>query len=98
MFIQIKDGVIHFNYKSIKENAMRIIVLTTLLSLTSFVTSAQQQQQGRGKRKPPREAIDACTQLKSGASCSFEHRSRSMTGVCFTPKSDRPLACKPSKK
>lgn len=73
---------------------------TLLLSLA--VVLAQPQGGGRGPggsdgpRRPPQEALSACQGQSAGAACRFTHDGRSMEGTCFTPASDKPLACRPS--
>ncbi len=45
---------------------------------------------------PPAEALAACQGKAAEASCSFSHEGRALTGTCFTPASDKPLACRPA--
>ena len=74
----------------------KLLVILSIIGLSAF---AQTQTRGsRGKRKPPREAVEACSGMQSGDTCSFQHRDRSLTGTCFAPKSDLALACKPARK
>ena len=45
---------------------------------------------------PPPEAIDSCADKSSGDACSFEGREgETLSGTCFSPSSDLPLACRP---
>lgn len=44
---------------------------------------------------PPQEAIDACAERAAGDACAFDHGDHHVTGTCFSPDEDRPLACKP---
>jgi hypothetical protein len=53
-------------------------------------------------RKPPQQAIDACTNAKSGDACTFSMPARdgsgdahTITGTCDTPPEQTTLACKP---
>ena len=68
-----------------------------LVFAVSYTALAQPQpgQQG-GPHRPPPEALAACQGKAADAACSFSHDSRSVTGTCFTPASDKPLACKPA--
>jgi hypothetical protein len=55
--------------------------------------------QGGGEHHhgPPSAAIAACKGLASGAGCSFIGRqNQNLSGTCFSPKSDKPLACRPA--
>ena len=55
---------------------------------------------GRGEgrpHRPPPEALDACQGKAAGAGCSFQGKHGNVEGTCFTPASDKPLACRPSK-
>jgi hypothetical protein len=55
------------------------------------------QEQRPHHHHPSPEAIAACESKESGASCSFmSHNGRSVEGTCFTPASDKPLACRPA--
>ncbi len=44
---------------------------------------------------PPQEAIDACNGLDEGASCSFDHEGRSMTGTCAAGPEGEAVSCRP---
>lgn len=45
---------------------------------------------------PPPEAIEACEGADSGDACSFSGREgEEVSGTCFAPEDDLPLACKP---
>lgn len=51
---------------------------------------------GDGPPRPPREAVEACADKASGDECSFEGREgETVSGSCFSPDADRPLACRP---
>jgi hypothetical protein len=53
-------------------------------------------QGGPEHHGPPPAAIAACKGLASGAGCSFVGReNQSLSGTCFSPRTDRPLACRP---
>lgn len=50
-------------------------------------------------RRPPPEALDACQGKASGAACSFTgRRDETVSGTCFAPQSDLPLACRPAQR
>ncbi|MCP4489463.1 MAG: hypothetical protein GY820_19440 [Gammaproteobacteria bacterium] len=52
--------------------------------------------QNAGHRKPPKNALEACSQASSGSQCSFSGRGgENVSGSCFAPQDDVPLACKP---
>lgn len=44
---------------------------------------------------PPQEAVDACNGLDEGASCSFDHDGRSMTGTCAAGPEGEAASCRP---
>ncbi|NVB40259.1 hypothetical protein G6O69_20620 [Pseudenhygromyxa sp. WMMC2535] len=72
-----------------------LLLLFTLFS--SGPGEGERPPQGDGPPRPPAEAIDACSGKSSGDSCSFSGREgETVSGVCFTPESDKPLACRPS--
>lgn len=79
------------------------IVLLGLASVGTFAqdyNSSDSSSQGRrGKRRPPQEALNACSDLSSGDSCEFtsQRDGRSLSGTCFQPSTDKPLACKPNR-
>jgi hypothetical protein len=56
----------------------------------------QGQGQGGPQRGPPQAAIEACASRSSGEACSFSDRGHDLTGTCWSPSSDKPLACKPA--
>ncbi|MCB1601655.1 MAG: hypothetical protein R3F18_05145 [Lysobacterales bacterium] len=82
-------------------NRSRHSVLLALAAGLIFAGSlAAQPAQGQGgngqrPRKPPQEAIDACSGLKAGDVCSFTGRRETLEGTCFAP-AQKPLACKPA--
>lgn len=50
-----------------------------------------------GRKGPPPQAISACQGQSSGAPCSFVGRhNNSLTGNCYTPDANHPLACRPA--
>lgn len=70
----------------------------SLAVLVSTLTLAQGPGGGGpgGHPRPPPEALAACQGKAADAACSFSHEGRTMTGTCFTPASDKPLACRPA--
>jgi hypothetical protein len=61
-----------------------------------FGGSAWAQADGSGApRTPPAEALAACKGMTSGQACSFSGQRGTVSGSCFTPKDDKPLACRP---
>lgn len=61
---------------------------------------SQPGQQNGQRRGPPPEALAACQGKSAGAACSFNcpppHQDQQVSGTCFTPGGDKPLACRPS--
>ena len=76
------------------KNLRRSLAFVFAISCTAL--AQPQPGQGGGPRRPPPEALAACQGKAADAPCSFSHEGRSMTGTCFTPASDKPLACKPA--
>ncbi len=79
-----------------KHKTTKIAALLALFMCVSWVALAQQDQ--RRHRRPPREAMEACRGKTAGAACSFvgPRVGKKLTGTCFTPKADKPLACRPA--
>jgi hypothetical protein len=77
----------------------RPLLLLSLCAL-SLAAAAQPSGGGQGGQQqppaPPAEALTACKSLSSGAACSFTGQKGKETGTCFTPSSDKPLACRPA--
>lgn len=60
---------------------------------------AQAAPAGQGSRagRPPREALEACANVKPQSACSFSSREgETVEGKCMSPKADVPLACVPA--
>ncbi len=72
--------------------------LMSSLILTSFLLNTSYAEDSSGKkRRPPREAVEACQSSDVGASCSFSGRDgESVSGTCAQKDSSRPPVCKPS--
>ncbi len=47
-------------------------------------------------RKPPQEAIAACSSKSKGDSCSFTLGDRTINGTCNSPPDGSALACRPN--
>lgn len=82
----------------------RLRRLTQVLALLSLTAFAQQGPPGRGGPQgggqppsPPAEALAACQGKAAEAACTFSDGGRAMEGTCFTPASDKPLACRPAR-
>lgn len=67
---------------------------------TTPVTLAQQSRQGGDRpARPPREALEACTDQTSGSACGFSGRDgQKITGTCRSPQANVPLACAPAER
>jgi hypothetical protein len=82
------------------ESVMKHLVLTALgLSLVlSACASADRpagDREGRGRHGPPPEAVEACTSVSEGGSCSFTgRRGETLEGTCEIVR-DEQLACVP---
>lgn len=51
---------------------------------------------GITRQGPPLEALKACEGKASGAACSFSPpHGGTLSGTCFSPSTDKPLACRP---
>jgi hypothetical protein len=71
-------------------------VVFSLLVTFAGAAPAQPAEPRGGPRRPPPEALAACEGKSAGTACSFTHDGRALAGTCFTPASDRPLACRPA--
>jgi len=63
-------------------------------------SAGAQENSGMGSgapHRPPPQAIEACSNKASGASCSFVGREdKTLSGTCFAPpEGNHPLACRP---
>lgn len=79
-----------------KERFVIGLCLAALLPIAG-VAGAQGRGPGdeRRPRRPPQEALDACADKSSGDSCSFEGPDGTISGTCFAPSEDLPVACRP---
>jgi hypothetical protein len=72
---------------------MKLAVIALFVSAAALA----QPKDGEGHRRgPPAEALAACEGKAQSAVCSFSHDGRSLEGTCFSPSTDRPLACRPT--
>jgi hypothetical protein len=63
-----------------------------------FAQQSGKSDSGDRRGSPPREALEACSNEKRNAACSFAGRDgEQLTGKCGSPKADAPLACMPEK-
>lgn len=57
---------------------------------------AQSAPSGQSKR-PPREALEACANVKPQSACEFSGRNgEAVQGKCMSPEANVPLACVPA--
>lgn len=73
--------------------------VTALASHAEPVEAQDQADNDRKRRKPPRQAMEACENASNGDTCSFEGREgESVSGTCHRPPGDtsKPLACRPN--
>lgn len=77
--------------------SVALALVVSLLFASSLAAQPAQGQGGNGQppRKPPQEAIDACSGHSAGDACSFSGRRGTMEGTCFAP-AQKPLACRPA--
>ncbi len=81
--------------------SIRVVMVATFVAAFAALAQEQSGQQGQGgpgghRGPPPQEALKACEGKSVDAPCSFTHDGHEVTGTCFTPASDKPLACRPS--
>ena len=70
-------------------------VASLLLVAVSIPATALGDDERRGRRGPPPEALEACAAQVEGDACSFEgRRGEELQGVCVVPR-DGELACRP---
>jgi hypothetical protein len=76
---------------------MKMLRRSLAVVFVSSLAALAQPNQGPGGHRgpPPAEALAACQGKAAEASCSFSHEGRNLTGTCFTPAADKPLACRP---
>jgi hypothetical protein len=75
---------------------IRVVVAALfVMSLTALAQGKEGDGQGGHRGPPPPEALHACVGKSAEATCSFTIDGQTVQGTCFTPGSDRPLACRP---
>lgn len=66
-----------------------------LLAVLGSSLSSTRAQRPEGPPPPPPEAIQACEDKRAGDACGFSSPHGDVSGSCFTPSADKPLACRP---
>ena len=62
-----------------------------------FIAQSAPAGHGNQAGRPPREALEACANVKPQSACSFNGRDgATVKGKCMSPKADVPLACAPA--
>ena len=75
------------------------MVHATVFVIASVLGFAAASNDPPERRRPPKEAVEACRQASQGDACSFEGREgETVNGTCEGPpdNSDKPLACRPA--
>lgn len=75
-----------------------VLTATTVLMSLFFISCANSQPSGDDRRGPPKAALSACVDKQAEEACSFTGRRGDLSGICYTPSDEKPLACKPSGK
>lgn len=71
-----------------------LVTVLTLSMATPFLVHANQEN---GKRVPPQQAIDACSNKNAGDICSFVGRkNNNKEGICRKPPQQDKLVCVPN--
>lgn len=81
-----------FNHR--QNHSIRSIALFSLLATGLVFSNASLAQKGE-RKGPPQEALTACEGLSQNDQCTFNGRDGEMSGLCFAPSDDKPLACRP---
>ncbi len=71
------------------------MILISLTVLLIYIPALAQTPERRPRRGPPPEAVQACKQLKMGDRCSFVSPHGKLSGSCWRPNDNLPLACRP---
>jgi hypothetical protein len=76
-----------------------LFVALILAGLATVAAAQPDNLQGGGQAGPPPQAIAACKDRSSGASCSFVGReNQTLSGTCFAPPGENHLlACRPDR-
>jgi hypothetical protein len=75
-------------------NLRPLIAVSLVVSLSALAQGGGEERRA-GQRRPPPEALAACEGKSAGTICQFSLEGRAMSGTCFTPASDKPMACRP---
>lgn len=83
-----------------KHLVMGWAVLASLSAGALQLANAEEPNNGtptqRRPHGPPAEAIQACSGIQDGASCSFTHDGRQVSGTCRAGPEGKPSACAPA--
>ena len=71
------------------------VLVAGMFLCTIALANSQDNGERRMRKGPPPEAREACEGKAAEAACEFEGRRGSVSGTCFSPKTDLPLACRP---
>lgn len=80
--------------RNIHTKALRVTATGLFFVMSAGTLLAQNAPAGGERRKPPKEAVEACKALAQGQACSFAINGKKMDGACWAP-ADKPLACRP---
>jgi len=73
---------------------------STVYTQDSVTTTSTQPTQngveGSQQGQPPQEAVNACSGLVQGATCSFDTPNRTVSGSCGTPPNASQMVCMPA--
>lgn len=81
--------------------AMTLLTAVPTAACTSHVPEAKSEASepprgpGGPHHGPPKEAVEACENLKQGDECSFKMREENLTGTCEPGPENEKLACRP---
>jgi len=79
-------------------NLKTIILSLMFISSLSFASGNNHKKHKKGKAMHHKMAMEACSSLSSGDSCSFDSKKKgTVTGTCMTKGSSEVLKCKPNK-
>ncbi len=70
----------------------RIVTAVTGVAFVVTASAAFAQEH----RRPPQEALTACSGLAAGTACAFTFRGENLTGTCAAPPGETDLACRPA--
>ena len=80
------------------QTVSKLIAVGLLSLIVSSHAFAGKGGDGRERRGPPPEALEACASLNLDQACSFTSPHGEVSGTCIVPKNDdSALACKPER-